>query len=478
MLARTLALLVAALAAGGISATSAFAGTVDVTPEITGAGSIAGTGDPEVVGCSQAAPVSGAVRKVCTNWTVSKGAAVASVVIRAAAAPGWEFDGWTGCYQEVRPYCELRAAAGDVTETFKPVAHFVDRRAPVVTTPSVTPDPDNEGYVKLDWSDSEPGVTYRCWLDGGSASTCRPGLRLHVIEGAHELSVYGTDASGNFGAVVQLPLPVVDTSLPVAPPEGAHRRGVAFEARSAAAGRFDCSLDGSAWVTCGLGSPGVSTPLVTQNLAEGRHTLRVRAVGLGTVDHFPASRSFTIDTTAPETTIRETAGGFALGADESAVTYRCRIDDRPYGPCEAATSLAPGTHTVEAFATDEAGNADATPAKHGWTVPEPPAAAAPVAPASAAAPAPAAPAPITAAPKPLSFTLRYRYAHGRLTRLQAVGLPAGTKLTVTVTCRARKGCPKSPTTLGRLVGKRLAPGTRITVRAGTTTRSITLPRRS
>jgi hypothetical protein len=255
MLARTLALLVAALAAGGASAQSAFAGTVDVTPEIYGAGTITGTGDPEVVSCTQAAPVGGAAHKACTNWTVSKGAAV--------------------------------------------------------------------------------------------------------------------------------------------------------------------------------------------------------------------------------------AGGFSLGSDEAGVTFRCRIDGRSYGPCDADTPLAPGRHTVEAFATDEAGNADATPARLEWTVPEPPPALAPPAAPAPAAPEPAAPAtgpavsaPIATVAKPRSFSLRYRYARGRLTRLQAVGLPAGTKLAVTVSCPKKRGCPKSPTMLKRLVGKRLARGTRITVRAGATTRTITIPRRS
>jgi hypothetical protein len=514
MLARSLALLVAALAAGGVSAQSAFAGTVAAAPEITGAGSIVATGDPEVIGCSQAAPVSGATRKACPSWKVAKGAAQASVVIKAVAAPGWELDGWTGCHQEVRPYCEITAPAGDVTKSWTPVARFVDHAAPLVVDPKASPVAGNEGYYTVGWGDSEPGVTYSCSLNGAGYAPCKPGLRLRLPEGPHRLYVYGTDPSGNSGALAAIALPVVDTTLPIAPREGARLRSVEFEAQSRVADRFECSLDGAAFVHCGLGMAGTSTPLSLPNLAEGRHTLRVRGVAFGTVDLFPAERTFTIDTTAPETTIRATDAGFALGSDEADVTYRCRIDTRPYGPCDANVPLAPGAHDVEAFATDEAGNADATPATLKWTVAAPPAggptpgngtpsgngtpgggASGNVTPnddtsgngapndvtvgggasTRTTSPAPAGGAPRASAPR-LAFSLRYRYAKGRLTALKAVGLTKGTKATVTVVCPAKRSCPKSPTTIARLVGKRLAPGTRISVTAGATTRTITLPR--
>jgi hypothetical protein len=330
-------------------------------------------------------------------------------------------------------------------------------------------------------------------------------MRMHLDENPHRLFVYGTDPSRNIGATATVDVTVVDTELTVAPPEGAHRRSVEFEARSRVADRFECSLDGAPFDACALGSRGLSAPLSLPDFADGEHTLRVRGKSGDTVDLFPATRTFTIDTTAPETTIRATDGGFALGSDATGVTYRCRVDARPYEPCDATMTLAPGPHEVEAFATDRAGNADASPATLKWTLAAPAGggggsrapggnggngapggnggnggaggidALASGTGAPAATPRPASPAPRTQ-PKRIAFKLRYRYVKGRLTSLKAVGLPRGAKATVTVKCPKRSRCPKSPTTIARLVGKRLVPGTRIAVTAGATTRTITLPR--
>jgi hypothetical protein len=487
MLARSLASLVAALAVAATAAPAAFAGTADVTPTITGAGKITGTGDPEVVGCSQAPPVSSATAKACPSWKVSKASSV-SVVLYASAAPGWELSGWTGCVADMSPYCEVTAPAGDAVKTWEPVAHFVDRKPPAVTDLRATPLAGNEGYFTVDWGASEPGATFKCSLDGGSWANCRPGMRMHLDENAHRLSVYGTDPSQNAGATAMVDMSVVDTELTVAPPQGAHRRSVEFEARSRTADRFECSLDGAPFDICALGSRGLSAPLSLPDLTEGEHTLRVRGKSGDTVDLFPAARTFAIDTVAPQTTIRATDGGFTLGSDETGVTYRCRIDARPYEPCDATVTLAPGAHEVEAFATDRAGNADPSPAALQWTLAAPPARAidaapgdtvvpaAPAAPATATTPATtSAPAVLPAiAPAPASLKVGYRYRKGRLTRLTVTGVPSATKLVVTVKCPRGKHCPKSPATVRKLVGKRLPKGTRLTFTAGAAKRTIRL----
>jgi hypothetical protein len=504
MLARSLALLVAALAAGCAAAPEALAGpgTMDVTPEIFGAGKIRPAG-AVFGGCTQAPPATSATRMVCPNFTME---GPSGILLTAEPVPGWSFDRWIGCDITSGNLCGV-SPLGDGTRLWHPEAHFVDRTQPTLSGLTATPVAGNEGYYAFTWTASEPGVTGRCALDGSAYTACDSGMRVRLDEGVHAINVYGVDPSGNkSSSQATTTVTVVDTSLPVAPPDGAHRRSTKFAAASGVGDTFECSIDGGNWITCGLGPAGGNVPLSLPTIAEGRHELLVRARKGAAVDLFPVSRTFTLDWTAPETTIRATADGFALASDEAGATFRCRIDDRPYGPCEATTKLAPGPHEVEAFATDEAGNADATPAMLEWTLaapPEPPvetpgdtvapagpapdgvgtpAGAAPSgtgasgAPASGAAPAAAArPAAPTEA-KRVAFTLRYRYAKGRLTSLKAVGLPKGTKTTVKVTCRKRSRCPKSPTTIARLVGKRLSPGTRIAVTAGAATRTITLPR--
>ena len=95
-----------------------------------------------------------------------------------------------------------------------------------------------------------------------------------------------------------------------------------------------------------------------------------------------------------------------------------------------------------------------------------------------AAPAAAttAPAAILPAPavKPQALKVSYRYRKGYLTKLSVSGIPAGEKLKVTVKCPRKKGCPKSPTTVRKLVGKRLAKGTKLTFTAGKAAKTIRL----
>ena len=54
---------------------------------------------------------------------------------------------------------------------------------------------------------------------------------------------------------------------------------------------------------------------------------------------------------------------YEYGSDETPVTYECNINDTGWQPCFEATQykLGKGTWTLEARATDAAGNVDETP---------------------------------------------------------------------------------------------------------------------
>ena len=65
---------------------------------------------------------------------------------------------------------------------------------------------------------------------------------------------------------------------------------------SEAGSTFQCSLDGAAFASC-------ASPKDYTGLSEGSHTFEVKATdAAGNTDATPASRSWTVDTTAPETT--------------------------------------------------------------------------------------------------------------------------------------------------------------------------------
>jgi len=139
---------------------------------------------------------------------------------------------------------------------------------------------------------------------------------------------------------------------------------------------FECSLDGGPFEVC-------TSPLELIDVALGDHRLEIRAIdGSGTPDPTPAVVTWTVsepDTAAPQTTISSgpaetttsAAATLVFGADEAGSTFECSLDGEPFGSCESPielTGLELGEHTFAVRATDLAGNTDATPAEHTWTV--------------------------------------------------------------------------------------------------------------
>ena len=139
-------------------------------------------------------------------------------------------------------------------------------------------------------------------------------------------------------------------------------------------GRFECSLDGGAWTACA--HPGHEV----LDLSDGAHTFAVRAVDqMGNVDPSPATRTWTIDGTAPETSIdsapaRETASRsarFGFSSSEAGSRLACKLDAGAWAECASprrVTGLSDGKHTLLVAAIDAAGNVDPTPATHKWAV--------------------------------------------------------------------------------------------------------------
>ncbi len=100
--------------------------------------------------------------------------------------------------------------------------------------------------------------------------------------------------------------------------------------------------------------------------------------------HFVEMPAFIVDTTAPATTINSGPSGttsnaspsFDFSSDEPGSTFRCKLDGPgattgSYAACTSPrsyASLAEGSYTFSVYATDIAGNVDATPATRSFTV--------------------------------------------------------------------------------------------------------------
>lgn len=88
------------------------------------------------------------------------------------------------------------------------------------------------------------------------------------------------------------------------------------------------------------------------------------------------------DATPPDTKIRKFVlrrkppiWSFHFESTEPGSSFRCKLDDQPYRKCGSGkryTHLAPGRHTLKAFAIDSAGNADQSPAIARFALPAAP----------------------------------------------------------------------------------------------------------
>ena len=132
---------------------------------------------------------------------------------------------------------------------------------------------------------------------------------------------------------------------------------------------YQCSLDGSPWTAC-------ASPFNAASDREGDHTLLVRGVDPeGNVDPTPASVTWLVDLTPPDTIITAhspelgTARRLRIsfeGTDAGGIGYfQCRVDLRRWKRCTSpftTSRLRPGKHTIAVRAVDRAGNVDPTPA--------------------------------------------------------------------------------------------------------------------
>ena len=165
-----------------------------------------------------------------------------------------------------------------------------------------------------------------------------------------------------------------DTTIASGPSGTVSSAGATFAFTSSESGSsFACSLDGSAFITC-------SSPKTYTGLAGGSHTFDVRATDAsGNTDPTPASRTWAVDLTAPDTTITSGPSGtvasrtatFGFTTSESGSSFACRLDQEAFAACTSPASysgLSDGAHTFEVRSTDAAGNPDPTPASRSWTV--------------------------------------------------------------------------------------------------------------
>ncbi len=270
--------------------------------------------------------------------------------------------------------------AGNQDDT--PAEHVwsIDSVAPTTTITVAPAAIDNSINGMFAFSSNEANATFQCSLDGGAQTACTsPFSYGPLAKGAHTFAVRASDQAGNSDATPAMHSWSIDTSAPDTTIDSGPTGSVAstmatftFSSPDAGGGEtFECSLDGAAFTAC-------TSPRSHGPLLETSHTfaVRVRDAG-GNVDPSPATRTWTVDVTAPTTTITAapsgpvsmTSASISFTSNEAG-TFQCSLDGAAYAVCtspRSLTSLTQGAHTFAVRAHDAAGNMDATPATASWT---------------------------------------------------------------------------------------------------------------
>ena len=257
--------------------------------------------------------------------------------------------------------------------------------APNTTIDSGPSGVTNDSTPTFTFSSTESGSDFFCSIDGGTFFPCAtPFTPSALADGSHSFRVSARDPAGNVDLSSASRTFTVDTTPPntvidSGPPAVGNDPTPTFTFHSTESGStFECAIDDGAFTDC-------TSPQTTDNLSDGEHTFRVRATdAAGNVDPTPATRTFTVDTVPPQTTITSGPTGtwapgktndstptFTFESNEPGSTFECSVDGGPWQSCTSPFTtprLPDGQHSFRVRATDPAGNTDPTPAASTFTI--------------------------------------------------------------------------------------------------------------
>jgi photosystem II stability/assembly factor-like uncharacterized protein len=262
----------------------------------------------------------------------------------------------------------------------------VDTFAPNTKFDGVPPTFGHDASVVVTFSSNEPTSTFSCRLDGETWKRCVSPLTIGpLVDGAHSLEVYAVDAAGNADLAKEIARWTVDT----VPPETTLQGGPApfrlnnprpsFWFGASEESSFECSVDEGAFAPC---TSGDRLPA----LHDGPHTFAVRAIDRAmNVDATPAFHAWTLDTTAPDTTLeaplpfettKDVSATFFFSSEDASASFVCKLeftdsywwDDAPgWAACESPATVQfdhAGRFSFLVAAVDKAGNQDPSPAEY------------------------------------------------------------------------------------------------------------------
>lgn len=263
---------------------------------------------------------------------------------------------------------------------------FRDLTAPVVTLSHTFLATNSQ--VRFNWTANEP-ASFLCKIDSGAFQACTSGKAYTLNEGTRAFTLRATDPAGNTADFTR-DVRVLDTILLSGPKTFERVRTATFKIRSVAGVDFDCRLDppGPAsppFADCGPKGPD-GTLTIPHNAStltqDGDYTFQARSRDAAILDQTPLTRTWTIDTVAPNTTLSSPDlpegvvttlldAAFSFASTEPLGALQCSADGSPFAVCTSPRTLPDlsfGEHTFQVRSVDRAGNIDPTPAVRHWTI--------------------------------------------------------------------------------------------------------------
>jgi len=274
---------------------------------------------------------------------------------------------------------------------------YVDGAPPETTITSGPSGLTNDKNPSFAYTSSRSSSTFRCKLDGPSASSttlplgtetdCTPSPKGYgpLADGYYRFSVKAkrkgledeTPATRDFRVDGTPP----ETTITSGPSGLTKDPNASFGFTSSESGSsFQCRLSKTA-PTASTGAWGSCTsPQSYSGLSDGSYKFEVKAKDpAGNEDTSAPFREFELDTTPPVTTItsgpsgptRSASPSFAFSSNETGSTFKCSLDGAAFTNCaspKAYGPLADGDHYFQVQATDRAGNLDPSPERRDFKV--------------------------------------------------------------------------------------------------------------
>lgn len=272
----------------------------------------------------------------------------------------------------------LSASAGGVTEATPHTVHWTIDSIPPLTQITSGPLAITRATVPIfAFTSSKTPSTFACRIDGGALFPCTsPYTGTALPDGVHTFLVAATDASGNTEATPPFVSWTIDTVPPTAaitarPPALGNVAAPSFSFTSNEQGSvFLCSVDSAAGAGC-------ASPHTLAPVGDGPHSFSVIAIDAAGNHSEQVNAVFTVDATAPVTTITaqppavtdQSTVSISFTSSEAPAHFLCTLDGAGPEACISPrfAAVGGGAHSFTVAAVDEAGNVDPAPPTVAWT---------------------------------------------------------------------------------------------------------------